>query len=142
MKWLEISERAAVLFAAIFAIFPMWQYFNEAPDRKLGRSATFVLAFSACNEVRHVLEQDAAISAERMEARRQLAVDAKKRLLKKLSDPEYLKTLQQTNSESAAFYIDPLGIHWREAIAKECEYIQKLNRRGGLSDAAITNSAQ
>lgn len=48
MKYLQIVERVAVIIAAVFAVFPMWQFYSERSDRELDRASKFILAQSAC----------------------------------------------------------------------------------------------
>ncbi len=47
---LRSIERLIIISAAVFAAFPLWQYFSEAPDRQLNRDATMILAYAACQD--------------------------------------------------------------------------------------------
>lgn len=46
---LKVLERFAVLSAAFAAMFPFWQYYSEAGDRRVDRAANFILAQRACS---------------------------------------------------------------------------------------------
>lgn len=48
MSLLLNIERLLVSVASCAAIFPIWQYVSEAPDRKLTSDATVVIAVSTC----------------------------------------------------------------------------------------------
>jgi len=42
-------ERAAVTIAALAAIVPLWQYWQEGDDRRLARVASMISALDTCN---------------------------------------------------------------------------------------------
>lgn len=50
MTTLKVIERTAVLVAALAALVPLWQFYDEAEDRKVDRAANFILAYSICAE--------------------------------------------------------------------------------------------
>ena len=49
MSVLKVLERCAVLIAALAALFPMWQFYSEAQDRRIDRAANFILAQQTCD---------------------------------------------------------------------------------------------
>ena len=50
MHVVKLIERTVVIIATLAAIFPLYQWYSEADDRRVDRVATLVMAGQACNE--------------------------------------------------------------------------------------------
>ena len=100
MFWLKALERVVIIIAAFAAVFPLYQFYSEADDRRLDRASNFILAHAACIDL--IRDGMKTQSLDTMD------------FLNTLPPLERLTVLAQNLAG--------------DNISRECDYIRKANR--------------
>ena len=72
---LEAIERIVVVLAAGFAAFPLYQWYSEAPDRRLERVAGLVQAAAACDAFLYADDLKGSLARNKPSAHLELCVE-------------------------------------------------------------------